>query len=187
MDKFDITWLHPIRLKLADEEDRQSLIRRLSIQIEDEANIIGLERSVYIIRMAGSFVIQYPEGPSPVVYIGRGDSVSRLASHLKTWASDVFVWGSDTEIEIRILRPARRNRTEYYKNVEADLLEWFRNRYGILPLINSRYETNWAGAVEYGPSQESRLRQVLGIGRGLRPKWAIQPLNSKKLYQKYLK
>lgn len=154
------------------------------MQIEDEANIRGLERSVYVIRMAGSFIIQYPKGPSPVVYIGRGDSVSRLASHLKIWASEVFVWGSDTEIEIRILRPSRKNRTEYYKNVEADLLAWFSNRYGILPLINSRYETNWAGLVEYGPSQKARLRQMLGIGRGVRPKWAIQPLNSNKLYQK---
>jgi len=187
MEKFDITWLDPIRLKLAEKEDQTSLVDRLSKQIKGEVDIGGMTRSVYVIRMAGSFIIQYPKGPSPVVYVGRGDSVSRLATHLKNWASEIFVWGSDTEIEIRVLRPARKNRTEYFKNVEADLLDWFGSRFGTLPLINSRYETSWAGAVEYGPSQSARLWQMLGIGKGVRHKWALQPLRSNKLYKKYLR
>jgi hypothetical protein len=73
------------------------------------------------------------------------------------------------------------------KNVEADLLDWFGSRYGCLPLINGRYEHRWAGKVDYGPSQEKRLSQILGIGKGVRRKWAIQPLPSNKLYARYCK
>src|ERR1043165_2553867 len=102
MEKFDITWLDPIHLRLAEKEDKGALVRRLTREIRDAADIEELKRSVYVIRMAGSFVIQYPWGASPVVYVGRGDSVSRLAAHLKKWAADIFLWGNDTAIEIRI-------------------------------------------------------------------------------------
>lgn len=187
MEKFDITWLDPIHLRLLEKEDKPSLVSRLKREIKDAADVAELKRSVYVIRMAGSFVIQYPEGSSPVIYIGRGDSIVRLADHLKNWAADVFLWGSDTEIEIRIVRPARKNRIEYFKNVEADLLRWFGKRYGSLPLINSRYEPNWEGAVEYGSSQADKLRQMLGTGKGGRRKWAIQPLPSNNLYSRYHK
>lgn len=186
MEKIDITWLEPIRLRLSEDDDTEKLIVRLKSHIK-EANISKLDRSVYIIRMAGSFVVAYPRGPSPVVYIGRGDSVSRLAKHLKRWATGVFTWGSDTTIEIRILRPSRKNRPDYFKNVEADLLELFSVRYGGLPLINKRYEHKYEGLVDYGPSQETRLHQSIGIGKGNRHKWAIKPLPSNEHYDTYFR
>jgi hypothetical protein len=113
MEKLDISWLDPIRLTLAEKEDQRLLVKRLTREIRDATDVAALDRSVYVIRMAGSFVVQYPSGVSPVVYVGRGDSVSRLAKHLKSWAADIFLWGNDTEIEIRILRPARKNRWDY--------------------------------------------------------------------------
>lgn len=187
MDKIDITWLDPIRLHIRDGEDQETLIKRLKREISDAASVAKLDRSIYIIRMAGSFVVDYPDGPSPVVYIGRGDSVSRLAKHLKRWAAEVFSWGSDTYIEIRIARPSRRNRADYYKNVEADLLRFFSVRFGGLPLINSRYETEYEACVDYGVSQERDLMQAIGIGRGNRHKWAIRPMPSNPHYDTYFR
>lgn len=184
-ERFDITWLDPIHLTLADDQSKESLVKRLRAQIKDGAADYQMKSSVYIVRMAGSFIIDYENCPSPVVYIGRGDSVSRLASHLKNWASDVFKWGSDTKIEIRLLRPSRKNREDYFKNVEADLIRWFSEKTGMLPLINARFETSWEGHVDYGPSQEKLLLQSLGIGKGVRHKWAIRPMPSNKVYAKY--
>ena len=73
------------------------------------------------------------------------------------------IWDHDTKIEIRLLRPSRRNRGDYFKNVEADLLRWFSVKTGMLPLMKGRFETSWEGLVEYGPSQERLLWQSLGI------------------------
>lgn len=185
-ERIDIKWLDPIGLRLLEDDDVSSLIERLKSHIK-AANIPELKRSVYIIRMSGSFIIDYPNGPSPVVYVGRGDSVNRLATHLKKWASEVFTWGSDTTIEIRILRPSRKNRADYFKNVEADLLEMFAVRFGGLPLINSRYEQKYQGLVNYGNSQVTRLNQAIGIGKGKKHKWAIRPLPSNVHYHTYFR
>ncbi|EIZ78260.1 hypothetical protein WSK_3142 [Novosphingobium sp. Rr 2-17] len=185
-ERIDITWLDPIRLKLSEDDTVERLVARLKDHIK-AANVSKLERSVYIIRMAGSFVIAYPSGASPVVYIGRGDSVSRLAKHLKKWATGVFTWGSDTSIEIRVLRPSRKNRPDYFKNVEADLLEMFSARFGGLPLINKRYEHQYEGCVDYGTSQTAKLNQAIGIGKGNRHKWAIKPMPSNPHYDTYFR
>lgn len=185
-ERIDLTWLDPINLKLKDDDTVEALIDRLKGHIK-AANVSKLERSVYIIRMSGSFIVAYPRKPSPVVYIGRGDSVNRLAKHLKRWANEVFTWGSDTSIEIRIVRPKRKGCPDYFKNVEADLLEMFSERFGGLPLINKRYEHQYQGQVDYGPSQLRKLNQAIGIGSGNRHKWAIQPLPSNKHYDTYFK
>ncbi|THG37785.1 hypothetical protein [Sphingomonas olei] len=185
MERFDITWLDPIKLELSGNEDQAALVKRLQRKIADDASVDRLDRSVYIIRMAGSFIIDYPDGASPVVYIGRGDSVSRLARHLKRWATDVFKWGSDSNLEVRILRPARTGRYDYFANVEADLLRMFYQRYGGLPMMNKRFEDSYAGVVDYGKTQQDKLWASIGIGKGVRYKWAIRPLRSNKHYATY--
>ena len=74
MEKIDITWLEPIRLRLSEDDDTEKLIVRLKSHIK-EANISKLDRSVYIIRMAGSFVVAYPRGPL-FFYDGKPDPLS---------------------------------------------------------------------------------------------------------------
>lgn len=87
-----------------------------------------------------------------------------LVAHLKNWAADMFDWGSDTEIEIRIVRPARRNRKDYFKNVEADLLRWFGVRYRRLPMITghlNRISSIKDMSEEVSPTLDRRSRNAL--------------------------
>lgn len=51
-------------------------------EIMKELSYIDLEKSVYVIRLAGNFVIQYPRDISPVLYIGQGKFQNRINSHL---------------------------------------------------------------------------------------------------------
>ena len=189
-DRIDIHWLDPVQLCVDDDADEAGLVRSLQRQLkagyrDQEVTDAQMLRSVYIVRLTGSFVISYPKRASPVLYIGRGNAPSRLATHLGRWLSDAFNFGSDTEVEIRMLRPRRRGHSDYFKNVEADLLEMFFERVGSLPFFNSRYETKFAGRVDYGPSQERRLWQQLGTGSGNRPLWALTPMPANPNYARY--
>ena len=183
-----IDWLDPIRLSLADDDSEIALVRRLKSEIKEATSDWDLGRSVYLIRLAGRAVIVYDNDfHSPLVYVGRGDSVRRLASHLKRWATEAFTWGQDTELEIRILCPSLKNDDECFKNVEADLLRWFHDRAGMLPLINSRFEKSYEGAVRYSAKDKRRLQQLLQVGSGRRPYRAIYPMRSNPHYDRYWK
>lgn len=188
-DTVDIHWLDPVRLSI-DYEHEGSVLRQLRCQLRDGYRDQGvtdeqMQRSVYIIRLTGSFVIQYARCNSPVLYIGRGDAPNRLAAHLEKWLTDAFDFGSDTEVEIRMLRPRRRGRSDYYKNVEADLLAMFCTRAGGLPMFNKCRETKFEDHIIYGVSQERRLRQQIGIGSGKRPHWALMPTRANPNYETY--
>ena len=186
----DIHWLEPVRLRV-EFTDQAAMVRDLQRQLKagyrDQFSDEQMRRSVYIIRLTGSFVIGYPRGASPVLYIGRGDAPSRLAKHLAKWLHKAFQFGSDTRIEIRMLRPRRRNAANYFMNVEADLLDWFCERMGALPFFNSRREHQHAGLIDYGPSQERRRWQQIGTGSGKRPHWALTPMRTNPNYATYLK
>lgn len=146
-----------------------------------------LKQSVYMIRMTGGTVIDYDNFCSPLVYVGRGDTVTRLARHLENWASNVFTWSSDTDIELQIINPSLDGTIDCFKNLEADLLRWFHEKTGMLPLINVRLEQSFEGKVTYKAADERRLRRLLTTGSGKRPRWAIYPLKSNPHYDRYYK
>lgn len=183
-----LDWLDPIFLELGEDDSEAALIKRLRAEIKGATTDRDLKQSVYVVRLMGRAVIAYDkEFSSPVVYVGRGDSVKRLASHLKNWASKAFTWGHDTSLEIRIIRPELKDADESFKNLEADLIRWFHDRAGMLPLINRQFEKSFEGKVSYREDDREKLKNMLGVGRGKRPHWAILPLASNPHYETYYK
>ena len=135
--------------------------------------------------MRGDFLVSYPGGPSPVLYIGEGFAFGRLSSHLKNWLYEVEQFGRDVSIEIRICRPRRRKLEKLYRYIEADLILMFQQKYGALPFFNRQREKSCEGRVDYTDSQMKDLRAAIGIGRGRRPRWSIEPLCSNKNFDVY--
>lgn len=183
-----LTWLDNIELK----PDRSlgtetAIIKTLRKELTDALAEQGygpadLKRCVYVIRMKGDFVIAYPWRRSPVLYIGRGSALGRLSSHLRRWLHQIDGFGKDVRIEIRVCRTRRRNVSEMFKYVEADLIAWFADRYGAIPFFNSRRETSFEGCVEYTDSDDNLMNAALRAGKGKRPQWAIAPTPANKNY-----
>jgi hypothetical protein len=88
---------------------------------------------------------------------------------------------------LRICVPRRRSRAEFFKNVEADMILWFRRKYGAIPFFNSRRELKWENQVKYPPASRADLNRALGVGSGNRPEWAIRPLPSNEAYDVFHK
>jgi hypothetical protein len=183
-----MTWLEHIELKpdrsLASEAAivktlRKELTNALSAQGLGPAD---LRRCVYVIRMKGDFVIAYPLRRSPVLYIGRGSALGRLSSHLRRWLHEIDGFGKDVRIEIRVCRTRRKNLADMFKYVEADLIDWFADKYGVIPFFNSRRETAFEGCVGYTDADEAQMKAALGVGKGKRPLWAIAPAPANKNY-----
>jgi len=187
--KASLAWLDHIELKpdqgLGTESSiAKTLRKQLLSALEEQKYAPGdLKRCVYVIRMKGDFVISYPWGRSPVLYIGRGSAFGRLSSHLRRWLHEVEGFGKDVRIEIRVCRPRRRNRQEMFKYVEADLISRFAKRYGSIPFFNSRRESSYEDCVEYTETDEAQLTASVGVGKGKRPRWAIAPAPANKNYE----
>lgn len=188
-----LAWLQPIKLKYDQELSTvKRIVKALRAQLisalaDQGFRAVDLERCVYVIRMKGEFVISYPQDMSPVLYIGRGDALTRLSSHLRRWLNEVDSFGKDVEIEVRVCRPRRQGRTDMFKYVEADLIRRFVKRYGCIPFFNSRCETSYEDWVDYTDTDHKFLSAAIGVGSGKRPRWAIAPAPANKNYELYHK
>jgi hypothetical protein len=191
MAKGDISWLDPIFIALdRDTNDekalRRQIVRKLKTGLEDQGySPKGLLKGVYVIRITGSFMIAYDKCDSPVLYIGRGQAFWRVAMHIKRWAKDVRNFGHDCGLEFRFMLPARRNRPDYFKNVEADLIKMFVKKNGDLPFYNKCRERSFEGKIPYSVNQERMFRRNLGVGQGRRFRWAIKPTPGNRDYTTY--
>lgn len=186
--KADMSWLEHIELKPDRSlESVAAIVKRLRTELTEALGAQGygaadLQRCVYVIRMKGDFVIAYPLRRSPVLYIGRGSAFGRISSHLRRWLHEIDGFGKDVRIEIRVCRTRRKNLADMFKYVEADLIDWFADKYGVIPFFNSRRETAYEGCVDYTDADEARMKAALGVGQGKRPLWAIAPAPANKNY-----
>ena len=142
-----------------------------------------LDRSVYVIRLAGNFAIGYPEGESPTVYIGEGSFGSRIASH-KKWARLLVELVGDFAFEVCVATPRVRNQGNTYLDCEAVLLHRFGERFGTAPLWNKQFERRRFHHHRYSPE---KLDYVLGKRSGARYHWALKPMRSSPFYASYMK
>lgn len=186
----DLKWLETIELKpdrtLTEAALIKTLRRELTEALEEQGyGAADLKRSVYVIRMRGDFVVGYPRGRSPVLYVGRGSALGRLSSHLRNWLHEVRKLSDNVSIEIRVCRARRRNVDEMFKYVEADLIASFAKRYGIIPFFNARRERSYEDGVNYTVSDEKTMSAALNVGKGKRPQWAIAPAPANKNYDVY--
>lgn len=143
----------------------------------------ALARSVYVIRLSGSFLINYPNEPSPVLYIGKGHFRNRLSSH-RTWIRNFYDHLKEAKFEIRYCLPRVRNNLGIDKEVEAYLIHRFIARYGMLP-INNKVLSNAKIFHQFTPANS--LDKAISIGSGNKPHWAVSPLRSNPWFAKYMK
>ena len=170
-------------------DDEKQLLKTLRSEIRTGLVPVkgSLDRSVYVIRMTGDFVIAYEKRNSPVLYIGRGNCAQRLAAHLKNWLHEVRSFGSEVGLDIRVASPRRQKRENYFKNVEADLLRDFAKEHGALPFFNKRFERTFQGKCHHGLEARKEMRSAILIGRGNRPRWALKPTRANKAFATFLK
>ncbi|MCF7698475.1 hypothetical protein [Loktanella sp. M215] len=132
---------------------------------------------VYVIRTVRPFSIAYPKKPSPVLYIGEGNTKLRLRKHLKTWVVDLAKDFPSLKIEIRYTRPVTKKNKARHRDVEADLLWRFCKDYGALPLLNKQNEYH-----DRIHTYASGFMNILNPGSGRGFKWALMPISSNHNY-----
>jgi hypothetical protein len=93
----------------------------------------ALPQSVYVIRLAGNFAIEYPGGLSPVVYIGQGKFRGRLNAHRK-WLEKLHNLIAQSPLQVRFCMPRSGNGVPLHKELESHLLRTFEEKYLQRPL-----------------------------------------------------
>ncbi len=147
------------------------------VDLEEKVGLLS-ERAVYVIRISRPFAFNYPEGYSPVAYIGKGRAQQRLTSHLKSWIPQLAAKIPDLKIKIYFCEPKVRRHGTICEGVEADLIETFVDHYGRRPLRNRNTPTH-----AYERSYVSEQLHVLHPGKGSGFHWGLTPLPSSHFYR----
>jgi len=105
---------------------------------ETETDLSEIKYGVYVIRLSCPFTIKYGteavadnsnvyDSTSQIVYIGRGDVLGRLRSHLNSKLFDFMQSLSGTNFDFQILDPYSDHiaKNKLFKQIEHDLLEKF--------------------------------------------------------------
>ena len=186
----NVKWFEPISLKfgftgLADA-DAISIVRRITR--DQFAPTLGYtNQCLYVVRLRGSVAVAYGENFSPVLYIGEGDASSRIHGH-SVWLASLLQSVPNLAVEIHIADIRRQNHTSLCEYVEADMIRWFYEKYGVLPWFNQQRERSKEEQYVYEPEVENKLRSLLNVGSGNAFLWAIRPThNNHEPYAKYSK
>lgn len=163
-----------------DETWGKTLLPRL---VEHGATSKLLDRSVYVIRLAGNFAIGYPDGESPAVYVGEGSFGSRIASH-KKWARRLEELVGDFTFQVCVATPRIRNQPNTYLDCEAAILHRFGERFGTAPLWNKQFERRRFQHYHYS---QDKLDYVIGKRSGAKYHWALKPMRASPFYASFLK
>ena len=129
-----------------------------------------LARSVYVIRIKSRIGIAYPNGMSPVLYVGEGRLKQRVDSHRK-WLTQMEKTFGELALQLTVATPRVRNNAVAYKETEAALIQFFIEKYGSAPLKNSHVEYQ---KFDHAFTKVS-LAEALTPGNGAKYYWAVQP------------
>ncbi len=140
-----------------------------------------LERSVYVIRLNGNFVIEYPRGDSPTVYVGEGSFASRIAQH-KAWSRELEELVGKFAFELCVAAPRVTKQPDAYRDCEAAILLRFGHRFGSTPLWNKRFQKRRFSHHEY---TNAAIDKAIGKRSGAKFEWALRPLKSSSFYESY--
>lgn len=151
--------------------------------VEHGARADRLDRSVYVIRLAGNFCISYPSGESPAVYVGEGSFGGRIASH-KKWARHLEELVGDFQFQVCVATPRIKNQERTYLDCEAVILQRFGERFGTAPLWNKQFERRRFPHHQYS---REKIDYVIGKRSGAKYHWALKPMKASPFYSSYLK
>jgi hypothetical protein len=184
----DLEFHDPVRLQFGftgiPATQAQQVIR--SLIRENWPDQARPDQSVYSIRVVGEVAIAYGETHSPVVYIGEGNAFNRLSQH-SNWMTPLLLNIPQLGIEVHVVETKRRNNTSLYMHIEADLIDWFAQRYGTVPWFNRQRERSKAGEYDYDSEARNALRKMILPGIGKKYLWAIRPTDTNEDYETYAK
>ena len=137
---------------------------------EEKQNVLGSERCVYVVRMSPPFSISYGDDDSPLLYVGSGHIGNRWSMH-RTWLHEVGLSLPGARYEVWVCAPRVRNNPNVDDDVEAEIIERFCAKFGVLPLRNQRIEHPRIKH-EYGED----FFRTIWAGKDKRYRWAVYPI-----------
>ncbi len=141
-----------------------------------------LKSSVYVIRVAGYFVIKYPKGNSPVLYVGEGNFKDRIKKH-DEWLKSLNEIVHDFPFQVAFCLPkCKGNNHCKHQDTEAAVLHAFKKKYGLAPFKNKQMEY---AKIDHEYAPHNPFNEAFNIGKGIRYGWAIEPLPSNLYYETY--
>ena len=171
----DIMQLPKDKAQWIEKKIVSSILADLDETWEKDERLLRLhdvEKGVYVITIAGTICIDYKNGPSQVVYIGRGKTRSRIYSHLKNWVStfseslqDISFCFWMTEIKIP-------GSPDAFMDVESELIRRFDDRFGEYPILN--YKAGKGYKVEH--TFDRTLTKPLSNLPSIKAGWKIKPM-----------
>lgn len=138
------------RLKISLKRGSAMTVNRIAI---------GNERLVYAI--CADRKIKYPFGESPVVYFGTTEKgVNRIATSAAYRAPQVLEMHGVKSLDVRIVTCRARQGIKSWKLLERALLLGFRERFGAVPVCNSK-GAKMRETREFDVFSRDRIRQVV--------------------------
>jgi hypothetical protein len=142
---------------------------------DNNVPLSDVSSGVYVIALDGGLCVSYggvgSGKNSPVLYIGRGQIASRIKMHLSQWMYDFAASLQNASFKIYMTEVRGKGRSDYFQNLESDLIVKFREKFGDKPLINKN--EGWTHQREHEYSENWKLPIDR---RGRRFLWAVQPL-----------
>jgi hypothetical protein len=137
-----------------------------------DKKLADIRQGVYIISFSGNICVDYQKGQSPVIYIGKGRIQSRISEYLKRWIAHISESLQDMQMDISMVEITVRRPAVTCEEVESDLLEKFKEKYGSYPLLNRRRGIERDNCHTYS----RRFLQPLNGRRTMKRGWAIRPM-----------
>lgn len=165
-------------IKIAPSDTVDEIVQKL---VRKGADPKEFPNSVYVIRLASKFLIQYsPKKFSPVIYIGEGRLRNRLDKH-RRWLTDLQKLLPQASFEVKVCFPRSARSTALNRPYEAHLLLQFCKQFGQLPLRNRKQQL-----IDEGINfSRTGRQQALGPGTGKKYTWAIKPLPAQVAFTKF--
>jgi len=142
-------------------------------KLESMSCFTKLKKGMYVITLADNIGIEYGEKVSQVLYIGRGAIKQRLNDHLKIWIPAITSSIYDFSLYFWMTELKRKNNSNFFKEVESDLLWEFREEYKTTPLQNKIMGANHN---KYHDYKKGWKRPLWNMSKKLKNGWAIRPL-----------
>jgi len=142
---------------------------------EERSGLLSeVKQGVYVITLADNLSIDYDGKPSKVLYIGRGKIRERLAAHFTHWIRHITESLQDISFDVWLTEIKTSGSKEAFKDVEADLLADFYEKFGSHPLQNSKSGDSHMRDHKYCSNWNKPLKNTSGINKG----WSIKPLKN---------
>ena len=175
-------------LAIYDEYDdtiRQELRRRAvtealhaieaACQEQHGIDIAKVKAGLYVISLSNPLSVKYRIRRSQVIYIGRGNIMTRIRSHFEYKLFDFMLSLSGASFDFHFALPALRGTSDYFKHVEHLMLEYFCTQYGGMddkrryPILNK----NAGNDKDYQGGTDWWRKPLKASGK--RPLWELKP------------